>query len=190
MARSPSARRSPRPTRSRCASWKDSAPNRPGCSWGLRGKRAAFDSGAPSGLSGRGSDRLLFPVNALLSLAYSVLAKDLTITPSFQETRWDKVIECYALLERATDSPIHKMNRAIAVAEWKGPAAGLAVLDGFEPPTWLAGSYLWAAVLSDLNRRSGNTATAVRYRDIACKAAPTAAVRELLLRRLQMVVSN
>lgn len=118
------------------------------------------------------------------------IAAEHCLAPSFQETRWDKVIECYALLERTTDSPIHKMNRAIAVAEWKGPAAGLAVLDGFEPPNWLAGSYLWAAVLSDLNRRSGNTATAARYRDIACKAAPTAAVQELLERRLQIVAST
>ena len=41
----------------------------------------------------------------------------------------------------------------VALAEWRGPAAGLAVLTGFEPPTWLTGSYLWAAVLADLHRR-------------------------------------
>src|SRR5258708_17814727 len=41
---------------------------------------------------------------------------------------------------RIAPSAIHKLNRAVAVAEWKGPAAGLAVLDGFEPPDWLTGS--------------------------------------------------
>ena len=45
------------------------------------------------------------------------------------------------------------------MAEWQGPAAGLAVLNGFEPPTWLAGSYLWAAVLGDLHRRWGTEGT-------------------------------
>jgi predicted RNA polymerase sigma factor len=56
----------------------------------------------------------------------------------------------------------------------------LAVLIGFEPPTWLAGSYIWAAVLADLHRRCGDAHTANCYRDVACKSAPTPAVKELL----------
>ena len=114
------------------------------------------------------------------------IAAEHCLAPSFHETRWDKVVECYALLERIAPSAIHILNRAIAVAEWQGPAAGLAVLDGFEPPTWLAGSYIWAAVLADLHRRCGNVHTANGYRTLACKAAPTPAVKELLQRRLQI----
>ncbi len=60
------------------------------------------------------------------------------------------------------------------------------MLDGFEPPTWLAGSYLWASVLADLNRRNGNPDAAKHYRDAALELAPTPAVRELLQRRLQI----
>jgi len=113
------------------------------------------------------------------------IAAEHCLAPSFQETRWDKVVECYALLERIASSAIHKLNRAVAVAEWQGPAAGLAVLKGFDPPTWLAGSYLWAAVLADLHRCCGNTRAAKRYRDVAFKSAPTPAVKELLQRRLR-----
>ena len=113
------------------------------------------------------------------------IAAEHCLAPSFQETRWDKVVECYSLLERIAPSAIHKLNRAVAVAEWQGPAAGLAVLKGFEPPTWLADSYLWAAVLADLHRRCGNAQTAKRYRDVAFKSAPTPAVKELLQRRLR-----
>lgn len=114
------------------------------------------------------------------------IAAEHCLAPSFQETRWDRVVECYSLLERIAPSAIHKLNRAVAVAEWQGPAEGLAVLNGFEPPTWLTGSYLWAAVLADLHRRCGNAQTASRYRDIAFKSAPTPAVKELLQRRLQI----
>ena len=114
------------------------------------------------------------------------IAAEHCLAPSFHETRWDKVVECYRLLERTAPSPIHKLNRAVAVAEWQGPAAGLAVVRGFEPPTWLAGSYLWAAVLADLHRRCGNTQSAQRYRDDAFKLAPTPALKELLQRRLQI----
>ena len=94
-------------------------------------------------------------------------------------------MDCYALLEQIAPSAIHRLNRAVAVAEWHGPAEGLAVLEGCEPPTWLAGSYIWAAVLADLHRRSGDTAAAERYRDLASNSAPTAAVKALLARRLQ-----
>jgi RNA polymerase sigma factor (sigma-70 family) len=114
------------------------------------------------------------------------IAAEHCLAPSFQETRWDKVVECYALLERIAPSAIHRLNWAVAVAEWKGPAEGLAVLKGCEPPTWLAGSYMWSAVLADLHRRCGNALTAKRYRDVACELAPTPAVRELLQRRLQI----
>lgn len=115
------------------------------------------------------------------------IAAEHCLAPSFHETRWDRVAEFYSLLERIAPSAIHKLNRAVAVAEWQGPAAGLAVLDGFVPPTWLAGSYQWAAVLADLHLRCGNAHTANGYRTFACKAAPTPAVKDLLQRRLRPV---
>ncbi len=55
------------------------------------------------------------------------IAAEHCLAPSFQEIRWDKVVECYELLERTAPSAIHKLNRAVAVAEWQGPAEGLAV---------------------------------------------------------------
>lgn len=112
------------------------------------------------------------------------VAAEHCLAASFQETRWDRVVECYSLLEQVAPSAIHRLNRAVALAEWRGPAAGLALLKGFEPPTWLAGSYLWAAVLADLHRRCGNLDTAQRYREVAFQSAPTLAVKELLQRRL------
>jgi RNA polymerase sigma factor (sigma-70 family) len=114
------------------------------------------------------------------------IAAEHCLAPSFQETRWDEVVDGYSLLERIAPSPIHALNRALALAEWQGPTAGLAALDGFEPPPWLAGSYMWAAVLADLHRRCGNADTANSYRTLACNAAPTPAVKELLQRRLQI----
>ena len=118
------------------------------------------------------------------------VAAEHCLAPSFSETRWARIAECYSLLERIAPSAIHKLNRAVAVAEWQGPAAGLAVLDGFKPPTWLAGTYQWAAVLADLHRRNGNTRTANRYRTRACKTAPTPVLKDLLERRLASATST
>ena len=114
------------------------------------------------------------------------IAAEHCLAPSFAATRWDRIVECYSLLEQIAPSALHRLNRAVAVAQWRGPGAGLNVLHGFEPPSWLAGSYLWAAVLADLNRRSGNAAKAKHYRDAALELAPTPAVRELLKRRLHI----
>lgn len=111
------------------------------------------------------------------------IAAEHCLAPSFQETRWDKVAENYELLERVSSSAIHKLNHAVAVAEWRGPAEALTILNSFEPPTWLVGSYMWSAVLADLHHRCGNTTTANRYREIALDTAPTLAVKKLLQRR-------
>ena len=108
------------------------------------------------------------------------------LATSFHQTRWDRITENYLLLEQAAPSAIHRLNRAVAVAEWQGSAAGLAVLKDFEPPSWLVGSYLWSAVLADLYRRSGNVHKAKAYRDDALKLAPTPALKTLLLRRLKI----
>ena len=112
------------------------------------------------------------------------IAAEHCLAPSFGETRWERVAECYSTLERLAPSPLHTLNRAVAIAEWQGPEAGLAIIESTQPPTWLAGSYLWSATLADLHRRCRNVEKANRYADIALASAPTGAVKTLLRRRL------
>jgi RNA polymerase sigma factor (sigma-70 family) len=114
------------------------------------------------------------------------IAAEHCLAPSFSETRWDRIIECYALLERLAPSALHTLNRAVAVAEWRGPAHGLAVIEGLEPPSWLLGSHLWSAVLADLHGRCGHAELAAQYRDAAVRSAPCQAVRTTLERRLRV----
>jgi RNA polymerase sigma factor (sigma-70 family) len=113
------------------------------------------------------------------------IAAEHCFAPSFAETRWNEIAGLYAMLERIDPSPLHTLNRAVALAEWQGPEAGIAALDGVVPPAWLDGHYLWDAVLADLHRRAGNAAAAERHRDQALAAAPSTAVRQLLERRLR-----
>jgi RNA polymerase sigma factor (sigma-70 family) len=112
------------------------------------------------------------------------IAAEHCFAPSFEQTRWNEIADLYAMLERIDSSPLHTMNRAVAVAEWQGPEAGLALLEALAPPAWLAGSYLWDAVLGDLHRRVGNVEIAQRHVERALGSAPTEAVRSLLRRRL------
>jgi RNA polymerase sigma factor (sigma-70 family) len=112
------------------------------------------------------------------------IAAEHCLAPSFAETRWERIVECYELLDRVGPSALHTLNRALAVAEWRGAAAGLALLAGLERPSWLTGSYLWPAVLADLHGRSGNRELADRHRETAIALAPSLAVKATLRRRL------
>lgn len=111
------------------------------------------------------------------------IAAEHCFATSFQETRWDAIADLYAMLECIAPSPLHTLNRAVAVAEWLGPDAGLTLLRALAPPAWLAGSYLWDAVMGDLHHRAGHIERAQRHRERALVAAPTEAVRDLLHRR-------
>lgn len=112
------------------------------------------------------------------------VAAEHCFAPSFRETRWQEIADLYALLERLSPSPLHTLNRAIAVAEWQGVDEALALLDRMAPPTWLETSYLWHSVSADLHRRAGHAEAFERHRERALEAAPSEAVRELLRRRL------
>jgi RNA polymerase sigma factor (sigma-70 family) len=111
------------------------------------------------------------------------IAAEHCLAQTLVQTRWDRIVECYELLDRVAPSALHTLGRALAVAECRRPERGLAVLDRFEPPAGLADSYLCHAVLADLHRRCGHVEAASRYRDAALAAAPSSAVRTALARR-------
>jgi RNA polymerase sigma factor (sigma-70 family) len=112
------------------------------------------------------------------------IAAEHCLAPSFEETRWERIIDCYELLDRLAPSPLHTLNRALAIAECRSAEEGLALLAGVEPPSWLIGSYAWSAVLADLHGRCGNTELSHRYRETAIELAPSEAVKAALQRRL------
>lgn len=115
------------------------------------------------------------------------IAAEHAFASSFVETRWDRIDELYAMLERIDPSPQHTLNRAVAVAERHGAQAGLALLRELRPPAWLAESYQWHAVLADLHRRAGDVMLAREHRERALACAPTTFVRDLLRRRLASI---
>jgi RNA polymerase sigma-70 factor (ECF subfamily) len=113
------------------------------------------------------------------------IAAEHVLAPSLATTRWDHIVECYELLDRVAPSALHTLNRALALAELRGPEAGLALLAGLAPPTWLEGSYLWFAALADLHRRCGHTELAATHAAAAHAAAPSDTIRAALRRRLR-----
>jgi RNA polymerase sigma-70 factor (ECF subfamily) len=112
------------------------------------------------------------------------------MAPTFEETRWSEIVQLYEALEKVEASSLHTLNRAIALAEWKGPQAGLDLLSAMKPPLWLTGYYLWDATQGELLRRSGRFEEAARYLERAQDAAPTDAERRVFEKKLQRARSG
>jgi RNA polymerase sigma-70 factor (ECF subfamily) len=117
--------------------------------------------------------------------AEASIAAEHCLAPSYAQTRWAEITRSYELLERIAPSPLNTLNRAIALAEWQGASAGLALLAAIERPSWLRGYYLWDATLGELHRRNGDLPQASTHLRRALELAPTHAERALLERRLK-----
>ncbi|WP_344839773.1 RNA polymerase sigma factor [Actinocorallia longicatena] len=98
--------------------------------------------------------------------------------PTAEETDWVQIVEWYDELVRLTDSPVARLNRAVAVGEADGPRAGLAALAGLDPA--LPRHTAAAAYLSE---RAGDPATAARLYAQAARAAPNLPERDHLTRQ-------
>lgn len=97
-------------------------------------------------------------------------------------TEWGAIVLFYEQLIRISPTLGTQTSYAAAVAECKGPEAGLAALDGIEPN--LVSSYqpYWA-VRAHLLQRLGKTSKATDAFDRAIGLAEDPAVREFLLQK-------
>ena len=95
---------------------------------------------------------------------------------------WAAIATLYDALLAMTGSPVVAINRAVAIAETQGPAAGLATLDGLADDTRLAEYQPYWAARAGLLARTGDTqaAGAAYERAIGLESDP--AVRRFLQR--------
>ncbi len=99
-------------------------------------------------------------------------------------TDWAAIAQIYDLLAAVTGSPVVLINRAIAVAESRGPGAGLAALDRLGDDPRLADYQpYWAARARLLAATGGLEAADQAYRR-AIGLEPDPAVRRFLQQRL------
>jgi len=79
------------------------------------------------------------------------------LAPSYAETNWDAVVSWYDVLLTVEDTPVTRLNRAVAVAERDGPAEALPLVDAIEG---LSGYPWWHATRAELLRRLDRPAEA------------------------------
>jgi RNA polymerase sigma factor (sigma-70 family) len=101
---------------------------------------------------------------------------------STAETDWTQVVEWYDELVALTDSPVHRLNRVVAVAEANGARAGLAALERLDPEL-----PRYAAVAAHLHEKDGLLSRAAELYAEAARRASNVPERDHLTREAARV---
>jgi RNA polymerase sigma-70 factor (ECF subfamily) len=100
------------------------------------------------------------------------------------ETDWARIVAYYDALVTVSPGPIVALNRALALAELRGPEAGREALAPLRSDPKLAEySFFWAA-LADIERRAGHDGEARSLYERATRLAKSRAERASYERRL------
>ena len=103
--------------------------------------------------------------------------------PDMARTNWPRIVSLYDQLDRLVPSPVVRLNRAVALAQWQGAAAGLAALEADLLLSRLDGYYLAHAVRGTLLGQVGRTTEAVEAFGRALACGCSAPERRLIERR-------
>jgi RNA polymerase sigma-70 factor (ECF subfamily) len=76
------------------------------------------------------------------------------LAPTWEATPWEAIVSWYDVLLTVIDTPVVRVNRAVAVAEFRGADAGLAALEAADPP---GASLPLVAARGELLARAGRT---------------------------------
>jgi RNA polymerase sigma-70 factor (ECF subfamily) len=101
-------------------------------------------------------------------------------------TDWRQIVQLYDQLLALAPSPIAALNRAVAVAEVDGPAAGLALVDALSLDSY----HLYHAIRADLLRRLGRLAESSAAYEAAIQRSQNAVEREFLDRQRRTLLGG
>jgi len=107
------------------------------------------------------------------------------------DTDWPQILGLYDLLELAAPNPFTALNRAVAVAMVRGPAAGLEVIAALEADKRMARHHRLIAARAYLRELAGDTAAAAAdYLDAARRATSLPERRYLALQASRLAPSG
>jgi len=102
-------------------------------------------------------------------------------------TDWRQIVALYNHLVRIQPSPVVHLNRAVAIAERDGPAAGLTHIDALLEHGELANYYLAHSARAELYRRLGRTAEARASYERALALTQQEPERQFLQERIRQL---
>jgi RNA polymerase sigma factor (sigma-70 family) len=108
----------------------------------------------------------------------------------YDSTDWQQILSLYDRLIEFDQSPVVALNRAVALANLRGPKAGLQAVRGIRGLNKLSSYYLLYAVQGEFEMRSGNLQVAAEQFRKSFELADTKSERAFLLKRLQRCVEG
>jgi RNA polymerase sigma factor (sigma-70 family) len=107
--------------------------------------------------------------------------------PRFDATNWRQIVALYDQLTAVWPSPIVALNRAVAVGQADGPAAGLTALDQLATEPQLAAYHYLPAARAEFLHRLGRTDEAATAYTEALLLTDNTVEREFLTTRLDQL---
>jgi RNA polymerase sigma-70 factor (ECF subfamily) len=118
------------------------------------------------GLAAAGAELTEYHIQAGIAACHDAAA-------DYKSTDWQKILTLYDHWIGISDSPVIALNRAVAVANLKGPKAGLAATESIRKKGDLDSYYLFFAVLGEFEYRldhfdiaSGHFRKAIQLTDL------------------------
>jgi len=146
-----------------------------------RWDRALIDEGTALAAAALGGPRLgPYQLQAAIAATHADAA-------TAEQTNWPQVHALYLILSRIAPNPVVTLNRAVALAEVEGPAAGLALLATLDDDERMARHHRLLSVRAHLLERSGDLAGAYRCYRAAARATASLAERRYLESRAARV---
>jgi predicted RNA polymerase sigma factor len=110
---------------------------------------------------------------------------------SAADTDWPQILALYDVLGGLSDNPMVALNRAIAVAMVRGPAAGLELLATLDADARLRGHHRLDAVRAHLLERAGDRdGAATHYRAAAARTASIPERDYLLVKAARLAATH
>lgn len=104
---------------------------------------------------------------------------------SYELTDWAEIVRLYDLLVALNPSPVVALNRAVAVAKWRGPEAGIRAIEAIVAHPALQHYYLLPATLGELWSEMGDTKRAADFYRQALNHPCSEPERRFLSKRLE-----
>jgi RNA polymerase sigma factor (sigma-70 family) len=108
-----------------------------------------------------------------------------TAAQDYNSTDWRQILALYDRLVAFDNSPIIALNRAVALANVDGPAAGIAAVQAIRNRAQLDSYYLFYAVLGDFEARRSNFPAAAAYFRQALELTQLKSEQLFLSKRIQ-----
>jgi RNA polymerase sigma factor (sigma-70 family) len=115
------------------------------------------------------------------------IAYEHAVARDYEHTNWKNILHCYNLLYQYYPSPVIALNRAVAVAELNGAAAGIEAIEAIPGIAYLNKYYLLPAVLGEFYWQLKNYDKAREYFKAAYTFTQSPIEKKLLEQKIKQL---